>query len=90
MRTRPRERALRLHGPGCNHGVMRGTLGSLGEIVGALLVVAASIALFVAAFAYGAGDELALFVLITAFAVGITGFGVHIASREARFRRDKR
>lgn len=63
---------------------------SAGEIVGVLLVVAASIALVVAAFASGAGDELAFLVLIAAFAVGTTGFGVYLASREARFRRDKR
>jgi hypothetical protein len=69
---------------------MREMCGSRGEIVGALLVVAAVITLFVAAFAYAAGDELAILVVITAFAAGTTGVGVHIASREARFRRDKR
>ncbi|MBF4566327.1 hypothetical protein [Plantibacter sp. VKM Ac-2876] len=69
---------------------MREMVGSRGEMVGGLLVVAASVALLVAAFAYGAGDELAFFVLITAFAAGTTGFGVLVASREARFRRDKR
>jgi hypothetical protein len=69
---------------------MREMSRSRGEVVGALLVVAASIALVVAAFAFRAGDELAFFVLIAAFAAGTTGFGVHIASREARFRREKR
>ena len=69
---------------------MREMSRSRGEVVGALLVVAASVALIVAAFAFRAGDELAFFVLIAAFAAGTTGFGVHIASREARFRRDKR
>ncbi|QHC68250.1 hypothetical protein GSU68_17850 [Rathayibacter sp. VKM Ac-2759] len=60
---------------------------SPGEIAGTVLVVLSAIGLPVAAFAYGAGYELAFFGLITAFAAGITGLGVHVAAREARLRR---
>jgi hypothetical protein len=90
MGPRVDDRALRFSASCCTLGRMREMSRSRGEVVGALLVVAASVALVVAAFAFRAGDELAFFVLIAAFAAGTTGFGVHIASREARFRREKR
>ncbi|KQQ06006.1 MULTISPECIES: hypothetical protein [unclassified Rathayibacter] len=63
---------------------------SAGEIAGTFVVVVAAIGLLVAAFAFGAGHDIAFVGVITAFAVGVTGIGVHIAGRESRFRRDKR
>lgn len=59
-----------------------------GEIAGAVLIVLASIALLIGAFAAGAGSTYGMLGVIVAFAVGITGLGVHIAGREARLRRD--
>jgi hypothetical protein len=59
-----------------------------GEIAGAVLVVLASIALLVGAFAAGAGSVHGMLGVIVALAAGITGLGVHIAGREARLRRD--
>lgn len=61
---------------------------SAGEIAGAVLVVLASIALLVGAFAAGAGSVHGMLGVIVAFAAGIIGLGVHIAGREARLRRD--
>ncbi|MWV48057.1 hypothetical protein GRS96_02055 [Rathayibacter sp. VKM Ac-2803] len=69
---------------------MQGMLESKGEIVGAIVVLVSAIWLVIAAFAVGAGDIFAFLGLITAFALGTTGVGIHAASREARFRRDKR
>lgn len=63
---------------------------SAGEIAGVVIMVVSAIALIVAAFAYGAGDELSFFGLLLAFAGGVTGLGVHIAGREARSRREGR
>ncbi|PPF11735.1 hypothetical protein [Rathayibacter rathayi] len=63
------------------------------EIVGALVVALALIGLAVAAVAavaVGAGDEIAFVGVLVAFAVGVTGLGLHIAGREARYRRDNR
>ncbi|PPI69835.1 hypothetical protein C5E12_09830 [Rathayibacter rathayi] len=60
------------------------------EIVGALVVALALIGLAVAAVAAGAGDEIAFVGVLVAFAVGVTGLGLHIAGREARYRRDNR
>ena len=59
-----------------------------GEIAGAVLIVLASIALLVGAFAAGAGSVYGMLGVILAFTAGITGLGVHIAGREARLRRD--
>lgn len=63
---------------------------STGEIVGAAIIVVSAVVLIVAAFAYGAGDQLSFFALLLAFAAGVTGLGVHIAGREARIRREGR
>ncbi|PPH20415.1 hypothetical protein C5C31_11530 [Rathayibacter rathayi] len=60
------------------------------EIVGALVVALALIGLAVAAVAVGAGDEIAFVGVLVALAVGVTGLGLHIAGREARYRRDNR
>lgn len=59
-----------------------------GEIAGAVLIVLASIALLIGAFAAGAGSDYGMLGVIVAFVAGITGLGVHIAGREARLRRD--
>ncbi|OOB90081.1 hypothetical protein [Rathayibacter sp. VKM Ac-2630] len=61
-----------------------------GEIAGLVVVAVAAIALLVSAFAVGAGIEIAFLGVLAAFTVGVAGFGVHLASREARFRRDSR
>lgn len=63
---------------------------SAGEIAGAVVVALSVVALFASAVVFSTGGQLAFFGLLAAFVIGITGFGVHIASREARFRRDRR
>lgn len=63
---------------------------STGEIAGGVVIAVAVLLLLVSAFAYGAGTEIAFFPLLTAFALGVTGLGIHLAFREARFRRDGR
>ncbi|KQQ09729.1 MULTISPECIES: hypothetical protein [unclassified Rathayibacter] len=61
-----------------------------GEITGLVVIAVAALALLASAFAVGAGIEIAFLGALAAFAVGIAGFGIHLASREARFRRDNR
>lgn len=63
---------------------------SAGEIAGVVIIAVSAVVLLVAAFAYGAGDDLSFFALLLAFAGGVTGLGVHIAGREARIRREGR
>ncbi|PPG02075.1 MULTISPECIES: hypothetical protein [unclassified Rathayibacter] len=60
------------------------------ESVGAVVIAFALIGLAVAAVAVGAGDEIAFVGVLVAFAVAVTGFGLHIAGRQARYRRDNR
>lgn len=60
---------------------------SIGEIFGTAVMFVAVVALVCSAMIYASGDELAFFGLLAAFAVGTTGVGIHIASREARLRR---
>ncbi|MFI8632072.1 hypothetical protein ACIGEP_05700 [Microbacterium sp. NPDC077663] len=63
---------------------------SWGERAG-MIVLAVSIVLLIwAAFQYGAGHDVAFFALFAALVLGITGLGVHVAAREARFRRRAR
>ncbi|AND17349.1 hypothetical protein C5C18_05955 [Rathayibacter tritici] len=57
------------------------------EIVGAVVVALALIGLAVAV---GAGEEIAFVAVLVAFAAGVSGLGLHIAGREARYRRDNR
>lgn len=61
---------------------------SWGERIGTAVVVVAIVALVWSAFQYGGGVDTAFFGLIGAFALGITGLGVHVAAREARLRRE--
>lgn len=61
-----------------------------GERVGALVGFAAVILLFWAAVQYGAGNDVAFFGLALALALGVSGLGIHVAAREARYRRKAR
>lgn len=60
-----------------------------GERVSAVVVAGAVGLLLLAAFSYGAGDDVAFLPLIGALAIGVTGIGAHVAAREARFRREE-
>ncbi|MFF2372394.1 hypothetical protein [Agromyces sp. NPDC058110] len=60
------------------------------EIVGAAIISLAAIGLVVSVVIYTSGAEAAFFGLLGAFFLGITGFGVLVAGREARRRRDER
>jgi hypothetical protein len=59
-----------------------------GERIGTAVVVLAVIGLVWSAFQYGGGVDTAFFGLIGAFALCITGLGVHVAAREGRLRRE--
>lgn len=63
---------------------------SWGERAGVIVLAASVILLVWAAFQYGGGQDVAFFALFGALVAGITGLGVHVASREARFRRQSR
>ncbi|SMH48722.1 hypothetical protein SAMN06295885_3111 [Rathayibacter oskolensis] len=63
---------------------------SAGEIAGVVVIVVASVVLLVSAVRIGAGDVLAAYGVLLGFTAGITGLGVHSASRQARFRREGR
>ncbi|MEW1833558.1 hypothetical protein [Microbacterium sp. NPDC079995] len=60
------------------------------ERAGMIVLAASVVLLFWAAFQYGAGYDVAFFALFAALVLGITGLGVHVAAREARFRRQAR
>lgn len=57
------------------------------EYVGAITVAVAATGLVTSSVAYGAGYDVAFIGLLASFGVGVTGFGVHVAGREARRRR---
>ena len=63
---------------------------SMGELVAGAVIFLAAAALVISSVIYAYGDEVAFFGLLAAFAVGTTGVGIHIASREARLRRSGR
>lgn len=66
------------------------TVWSWGERAGAIVLAASVVLLIWAAFQYGAGHDVAFFALFGALVAGISGLGVHVAAREARFRRRAR
>lgn len=68
---------------------VRGTLdgSSTGELFGIAVILVALVTLACSAMIYASGDEVAFFGLLASFAVGTTGVGIHVASREARLRR---
>ncbi|MDT0178872.1 hypothetical protein Q9S36_01410 [Microbacterium sp. ARD31] len=63
---------------------------SWGERAGVIVLAASVLLLVWAAFQYGGGQDVAFFALFGALVAGITGLGVQVASREARFRRQSR
>lgn len=63
---------------------------SILETIGSAIVALSVIALIVAAVAVGSGVEIAFLGVLAAFAAGTTGVGLHVAGREARFRREGR
>ncbi|AZS43720.1 hypothetical protein BWL13_01286 [Microbacterium oleivorans] len=70
--------------------VRRSTVWSWGERAGAILGVISIVVLVWAAFRYGAGHDAAFFALVIALVLGVTALGVHVAAREARYRRRAR
>ena len=60
----------------------------IGEIIGTVVIAVASVVMIAGVAVYASGNEIAIFALILAFAVGTTGVGVLAAGRDARRQRD--